>query len=129
MTMGYSYAAKAGYVLTALQAVVDREWPNPVSNALPNGFWETGKENADGAITGTVWRTVKKLTDEERKAEAIKRGCADHPDWIGDPCRRAGSFRIEATGKIKRFPTIPAAWRAEAERTGAERFREVHGEW
>lgn len=45
-------------------------------------FWEVGRENGDGAITGTVWRYV-----------------------TADSVRRAGGFRIEPDGSVSRWPT------------------------
>ena len=50
-----------------------------------------GKENYDGAITGTVWK-FQKDTSEISENSYIK---------------KAGSFRINPNGFIKRFPLLP----------------------
>ncbi len=58
--MGYSCAAKARYTLDKLSELIAA----PMSNGMPDGgLYEHGRENADGAITGTVWR---KLNAAER---------------------------------------------------------------
>jgi hypothetical protein len=125
--MGYSYAAKAGYVFQALGEIARRGTTNQSSNGLPDGFYETSRvEHDDGSITGTVWKTIKKLTDEERKAEAVKRGIPD-PDWVGDPVVRRGSFKISGDGKVVRFPGISKAAKAEAEKAGAAKYLALHG--
>lgn len=124
--MGYSYAAKAGYVIQAIQEIMERDHGVNGSNCLPNGFWEYGREQADGAIVGTVWKTVKKYTDEERKDAAVRMGMADHPEWVGDPATKAGSFRIEPDGKIKRFPQLNKAQKEEAYHRGLMRYEEIH---
>jgi hypothetical protein len=128
--MGYSCTAKASLVMDAVQAIMDRDNPNRVSNALPNGFWEIGREQADGAITGTVWKTVRKYTDAERAAEAAKMGEHCKPEWVGDPVVRTGSFKVSADGKIVRFPQLTKRQKAEAEANGAASYTERYGkEW
>jgi hypothetical protein len=126
--MGYSYAAKAGYVFQALGEIARRGTTNHSSNGLPDGFYETSRvEHNDGSITGTVFKTVKTLTNEERKAEAVARGFGDHPDWVGDPVVRRGSFKISGDGKVVRFPGVSKAAKAEAEKAGAAKYLAVHG--
>src|SRR5882672_8595056 len=124
--MGYSCAAKASFVLDAIVAIMDRDCGMKSSNGLPNGFWERGREKADGAIVGTVWKTVRKLSDDERKIEAARIGGGCQPDWIGDPARKAGSFRIEASGKITRFPQLSKSQKGEAEAHGAMRYEQTY---
>lgn len=121
--MGYSCTAKASLVLAAIQSVMDAAMPNDKSsNKLPNGFWERGREQPDGAITGTVFKTVRVLSDAERAEAAAKMGGACQPSWIGNPCVRAGSFKISADGKIVRFPQLTLKQRQIAEAAGACAF-------
>jgi hypothetical protein len=47
-------------------------------------FWETGREQDDGAITGTITKLIGDIRAES---------CA---------CARAGTFRIEPNGQISR---------------------------
>ena len=91
--MGYSCrqsADKAHDVI--LRAVTD---PAGSSNTWEfrgvRYFYETGREQRDGAITGTVWRF---LADDSH-------------------VRRAGSVRIDPDGRLVRWPCIPADVRAD----------------
>jgi hypothetical protein len=121
--MGYSCTVKASLVLAAVESIMNEAMPdNQSSNKLPNGFWERGREQPDGAITGTVFKTVRILTDAERAEAAAKMSGGAKPDWIGDPCVRAGSFKISADGKIVRFPQLTAKQRKMAEMAGAVAF-------
>jgi hypothetical protein len=106
--MGYSYAAKAGYTLDAITALVTEYRPDlKASNStLDGGFWETGREQKDGAITGTVWRPT---------------GIA------GFVCR--GSFRIDPNGAIVRFPAMTTEFKRKAEAAGAARYAANYGTW
>lgn len=107
--MGRSYTAVAGFVLDAL--AVRLRGTNPSSNTIDriNGFWELGREQADGAITGTIWKGVGK---NEKGIEMI---------------RRAGGFRIESDGTISRFPYASRYDRERAEMEGMRRFHETYG--
>lgn len=103
--MGYSCAAKASLVLECLGEILlsgkDASCP---SNHLPNGgFWEIGREQADGSITGKCWKP-----------------------WPQDPTRviSGGSFKIDSEGKIVRFPGVPKAIQKQAEVAGATRYQE-----
>lgn len=108
--MGYSYAAKAGYVLDELMIQVQI---SPSKTGTSNGwsyqdreyFFEYGRENNDGAITGIVWEILSG----------------------GNRCRRTGSARIEPDGRITRFPTSNKTQRQSAITTGLIKFHEVHG--
>jgi len=103
--MGYSCTARAAFTKDAIQQLVNRDYPGECSNRLPNGgFWERGREQHDGAITGTCWRPI----DDQH-------------------VRRAGSFKINADGTVRRFPGLPRALLSEAERIGADRYAEVYG--
>jgi hypothetical protein len=57
-------------------------------------FYERGRENADGAITGTLLKEID-----------------------GNYARPAGSFKIAPDGMIVRFPKLTAAQRKECENT------------
>lgn len=109
--MGWSCAAKASLVASALSAIVTEKYGIPSSNGMPGGgFWETSrKEHADGAITGTVWKTVP--------APAGK---------TGDYASKAGSFKITAEGKIERFPGMPKEVKAAAEAAGAAEYTRLY---
>jgi hypothetical protein len=121
--MGYSCTAKAALVLDAVQAIFEQSSPGSGSNRMPGGgFWERGREQADGAITGTTWKLYRVLSEAERLEAAAKQGCPDHPEWIGNPVTRAGSFKIAADGKIVRFPGLSRAQKAAAEAKGAAEY-------
>ncbi len=111
--MGYGYAARAGYTLDAIGKLIDairteKGLPD-CSNGTPDGgFWEHGREQADGAIVGTVW---KPYAPDPSKVE------------------RRGSFRIEPNGKVKRFPGLPAALLRQAETMGLAEDNALHGTW
>lgn len=90
--MGRSYATAAGQTLDAVEQIMYAQGLTG-SNSLANGgFWELGREQGDGAITGTVWRSS---------------GTVGY-------VRRAGSFRIEANGYIRRFPSLTPAQKTQA---------------
>lgn len=125
--MGYSCRVDCALVLDAVQHIMERDHGVKSSNGFPSGFWERGREQDDGSITGSVFRTVRRYTDAERAAAAAKMGPTVRPEWVGDPCRRAGSFKIAAGGKIVRFPGLTAAERREAEARGAMMYAERYG--
>lgn len=53
--MGYSCTAKASFTAEGVRNEIDSK----TSNAMPDGgFWEIGREQSDGSITGTVWRLL-----------------------------------------------------------------------
>ena|SRR5215831_10954793 len=120
--MGYSCAVKASLVLDALGELLRKAAGSDSSNAMPGGFWESSRvEHDDGAITGTVFREVRQYTDAERAAEAKRMGISN-PEWIGNPCRKAGGFKISGEGKVVRFACVAKAMKAEAEKIGATEF-------
>ncbi len=125
--MGYSCTAIASYVVAAVEAKIKEAHPeHRASNAMPDGgFWERGREQRDGAITGTVFKVVRVYTQEEREAAAKAMGGGVKADWIGDPCRKAGSMKVSAEGKVVRWAGVPRAWFKAAEEAGAKRYREV----
>lgn len=103
--MGYSCSTKANHVLEALMKIIGGE--SKTSNGFEiNGaryFYEIGRENRDGAITGTVHKID------------------------GPYAKRAGSFRIEPDGTITKFPGTSKATREHARSAGLMRFGAIHG--
>jgi hypothetical protein len=118
--MGYSCTAKAALVRDAIQVLVDDAFypskKGPSNRTIDGGFWETGRERADGAITGTVWRKLN-------AAEKIKYASLDNLDAR---VTRRGSFKIDPEGKIVRFPGLPRDLKAAAEARGAKRYDELY---
>ena len=87
--MGYSASSKAFRAMDRLMDIKRRETGSAGSN-----YWEVdgivtmfevGRENKDGAMTGTVLRSVSKNNNG---------------------VKRLGSFRIEPDGTISRFPGL-----------------------
>lgn len=124
--MGYSCRADASDALARIATAAKNSmrcphnvWgcaclENAGSNAVVNakghvvGFFERGRENADGAITGTVMRYVSGL-EENSKGDLVRYG------------RRAGSFRISPDGEVERFPLMAKAILAAAKDRNAPR--------
>jgi len=100
--MGYSCTAAAAYTLEALTTLLAL----PTSNGTPDGgFFERGRENASGAITGMVWKP--------------------HPRMPGHVTRRGG-FHIDHVGKVHHFPGVPRALWARAEAMARETYERNH---
>lgn len=110
--MGYSCTARAKYVLDQVEFL--EEW-----NGKALGykyFFEIGKENRDGAITGRVFE----ITGESTLT----------PYGWESPCKRAGTFRIEPDGTIKRFTGVPKKLWGTLYKDGMETYdREFNREW
>jgi len=106
--MGWSCNAAASFTLDAIkdaQTAMGCTSSNGIMlNGEQVGFWETGRENEDGAITGTVWAMVSE-----------------------DRCNRVGSFRIEPNGEVTRFPRVSRRVQIMCQEAGAKRFRETYG--
>ncbi len=101
--MGYSCDAAAAHTMDAIGTLLNL----PSSNGMPDGgFYERGRENADGAITGTVWKPLN--------------------DAAGHVIRRGG-YRIEPDGKVTRFPGLPAPLLRQAEQIGKQTYQRDHG--
>ena len=101
--MGYSCTAVASMTLDALvEIIVDTD----ASNVYRGRFFERGRENSDGAITGTIWKFVD----------------VDH-------VKREGGYKITADGKILRFPGTTKDERKEAELRGLEKFYAVYPDY
>ena len=102
--MGYSCTAKAGFTLNACMKIAgDKE----SSNVFRGHFYEQGRENPDGAITAQVMVWL--------------------PDGLH--CKPSGSIRIEADGKITRFPTMTKAEKAQAEKAAKKEFDRIYPNW
>jgi len=97
--MGYSCTKDAAEKLQAIMAKLEEEGliayhnGRPIANTWRRGqdtlFYEIGRENLDGAITGSVWSMSG---------------------------RRIGSFRIEPDGSVTRFPGMPKKILEEVQR-------------
>lgn len=94
--MGYSCTTVAGAVLDFILDDLTKNVGNGTSNGWFNNarelFFEQGRENQDGAITGQVWRI------------------------LNQSAYRIGSVRIEPNGTVTRFYGIPASLRKLAMR-------------
>lgn len=104
--MGYSSTAAAAFAMDWIRDHVSIPVDGS-SNAIPGGgFWEVGRENPDGAITGTVWKP-----------------------WAKDPSRvvRRGSFRVDPDGSVVRFPGLTKAQREAAGAFAVKRYAEAYG--
>jgi hypothetical protein len=99
--MGYSCTAIAAYVqdelIKALQGV-HNERSNVWVHKGQSYFYERGRENGDGSITGTIYQ-----------------------DW-GSLARKKGSYCITADGIVKRWPTSNAKQRKLAESLGRKYY-------
>lgn len=87
--MGWSCRAEAGAVLDAWRdaCVADSGTSNGYKVRGVEYFWEVGREQWDGAITGTVHRTVRVEGDAKF-------------------CRPSGTFRVEPDGRVTRGPAM-----------------------
>jgi hypothetical protein len=93
--MGYSCTRDASLALGCVRHIFgDPKQGNVLSIKGKQYFFERGRENADGAITGTVFLMLP-----------------------GDMARKAGTFRIEPDGTVRRFAGLSATNREEATNT------------
>jgi hypothetical protein len=89
--MGYSCSRDATYSLGVIRHMFRSEDSSNVLYIKGNNyFFERGKEQADGAVTGSVFLML-----------------------AGDRCHKVGSFRIDEDGRVARFPGLTMADRAE----------------
>lgn len=72
-------------------------------------FWDTGREQRDGAITGTVYATGEPVSIEVQNGARID----------GLSCRAVGSVRIEPNGYPTRWTRANKAMRAIIKRERA----------
>lgn len=110
--MGYSCNARAAYTLDTIipliQAVQGDAGGSSNSWGDRDGkmwFFERGREQADGSITGTVY------------GPSPTPGC----------CRKVGSAKIAADGTIIRFPTSTPGQRKLAKETSDAKYGALHG--
>lgn len=117
--MGYSCSAIAGMAAEKLESMLNESNPPPdgASNSwrAADGrlyFFERGRENTDGAVTGSIYRMEPDLN-------------------AGVPGRffahKVGSARIDPDGKIIRWPTASAEYRRAAEAWAAAEFSRIYG--
>lgn len=103
--MGYSCSARARYTLDQ----VDKLDEFDIKSNSYKYFIELGRENADGAITGTVYELVYSLFVDK--------------DLLGvRKAKKGGTFRIESDGSIKRFHGVPKNLFGVLRIAGAEAF-------
>lgn len=84
--MGYSATSRAFRTLEQIESLMKGRNATVSNGIVTNewtGFWEMGREQADGAIVGSIHKNVN-----------------------GTQCIRYGSFRIEPDGKLSRFPGL-----------------------
>jgi hypothetical protein len=102
-----------GYSCTAVAAMVQDEMVNFLQsgdNKTSNTwvirgrkyFYERGRENGDGRITGTVWESV------------------------GNMARKRGNYCITADGEVKSWPTSTALMRINAALLGREKYKQKY---
>ncbi len=89
--MGYSCSKAAMDTVKRIESLIcvgksSNQW----DNAGKTYFYQIGRENRDGAITGSVWR----LTERS-------------PSTGQQLCSKAGSFKVAADGKIVRWTALP----------------------
>lgn len=96
--MGYSCTRDAGDMLGIVGKVYATDGnPNVLTINGKRYFFERGREQADGAITGTLMMMLD-----------------------GDYCRRAGRVRIEPDGTLTRFPALRKLQKEEVTSTFAD---------
>lgn len=102
--MGYSCSAKARYTLDQVDCLDEFDIKSPNYKY----FIEIGKENRDGAITGSVFEL-----DE----------IYSHMDLLRPvSCKKIGSFRVNPNGTIARFPGVSKRMYGVLEIAGIEAF-------
>jgi len=111
--MGYSSTAIAMFSLEAIVETLQsrdgdsggssNSWGISSDNAR---FYEIGRENPDGSITGTIMGPSPK-----------------GPQYS----KAVGSFKITASGEIIRFPTATASERKAATEKAQEKMVEIYG--
>lgn len=112
--MGWSCTRAANMTLDAIQQAIGAT----SSNGMPDGgFYEIGRENEDGAITGTVWRL---LNANERLKYA-------HLPNVETRVLKRGSFRIDSNGKVRRFHGLDTKLLRAAETRGVALERVRYG--
>jgi len=104
--MGWSCRKDAGDTLTKISDWVVENFDNQNKWTTKKGtyFFESSRtEHDDGAITGSIWKSLPAGTPYRGKT---------YPD---ERVTRSGTFRIEGDGTITRFPNLPKEVKAEAQ--------------
>ena len=95
--MGYSCTQSAHNTLEKTLANIHKGMPDVGSNTwINNGqkfFYDRGREQADGSITGSVFVFIDTII-------------MDNGDVTGH-CRRFGSIKILANGQVKAWAGMP----------------------
>jgi len=104
--MGYSCRHEAGECLDfIMRTICINGSSNTWSFKKDTYFFERGRENEDGSITGSVWKI----------------------DPATNHCRRSGGVKIAPCGRLERFPHIPPTIRTEAqEKRNRGEFKSVY---
>jgi hypothetical protein len=117
--MGYSCTAIAGMAAQQLEKMLNEAGPPPDNSSntwrAADGklyFYERGRENRDGAVTGSVYRM--------------------EPGYPTDPpgtfrAHKVGPVRVEPNGRIARWPTASAEYRRAAQLWAEAEFCRVYG--
>jgi hypothetical protein len=120
--MGYSCTAAARLVLDEIQAQF--RWKNS-SNTFQTTkgifFWEVGREQSDGSITGRIWKC-----DSDTISKQLPHGSPYLPNQTL-LAQRFGGFKITPSGIIHRFPGLPRHWWRELERRADTKYTETYG--
>jgi hypothetical protein len=100
--MGYSCTAISKIVLDELMKLVEHfgESSNAWKHDQNNYFYDIGREQSDGSITGTVYLMA------------------------GQYSFKKGSFKINSQGIIERFPAMDKAIKTLAESNGKKIYNE-----
>ena len=105
--MGYSCTAIASFAKESLMVQLQAAGPAEEGNCWhckgQKYFEEQGREQDDGAVTGTVWRFIQ-----------------------DNRCHKVGSYRINSDGTIQRFPTATAAMRQAAKVWADANYQRVY---
>ena len=117
--MGYSCTVDASNMLGVIgKQFATNNNPNILTIHGHQYFFERGREQADGAITGTLMIMVDasgapyKIVSVPTTLEAKLFGATVEDTGY---CKKAGNVRIEPDGTITRFPAMSKADRQECE--------------
>ncbi|KKN50723.1 hypothetical protein LCGC14_0629840 [marine sediment metagenome] len=119
--MGYSYTAISGFALDSIleQLQHTKDAANTSNGWKHKGvdyFYEQGREQDDGSITGSVW---KNLLVTQPCTICIKPECSGH-------CRKVGSVKIDSKGNVVRFATSSQAQRLAAKVDADKMYEETY---
>lgn len=99
--MGYSCTRAAANMLGTIGHILATDGNrNILTIGQTQYFFERGREQNDGAITGTLVECLP-----------------------NDYCRKVGTIRIEPDGSLARFPRLPRTLKTEI----VDTFRDTHG--